>query len=76
MAAMPNPADPQHRSETYRGVQLSVWAYPHPKGWSWTYLAGDYQGRMRGALLADAGKALTQAMRAARARVDLEAPRG
>ena len=69
---MTNPHIPeqQQRTETYRGVKLLVIAQSQPNGrWTWAYVAGDYQGRLRGALLPTAEAALTQGLLAARARV-------
>jgi len=70
----PQPHVPRqaHRTETYRGVEISVDAYQQPRGtWTWSYIAGDYIGRMRGAQLPDADAALKRGMLAARARVDM-----
>lgn len=69
---MPAPHWPeqQRRSETHRGVEISVLAERQPSGrWVWSYLAGHMQGRLRGAQLASAEAALAQGMNAARARV-------
>ncbi len=68
---MPRPHIPeqQSRSETYRGVELNVWDREPNGRWTWAYVAGEYQGRQRGALLPTAEAALTQGMNAARARV-------
>ncbi len=71
---MPQPAPPlpeqRTRTDTYGGVELLVIAERQPTGrWVWSYLAGDMQGRLRGAQLDSAEKALVQGMNAARARV-------
>jgi hypothetical protein len=61
---MSNPriAEQQSRVETYRGVQISVVANrQQPSGsWTWTYVAGDLIGSMRGAQLPNADAALTR----------------
>jgi hypothetical protein len=46
-----------------------VWDREPNGRWTWAYVAGEYQGRQRGALLPTAEAALTQGMNAARARV-------
>jgi hypothetical protein len=65
------PLPEQHaRTDTYRGIELLVIVQRQPTGrWVWSYLAGDMQGRLRGAQLPTAEAALTQGMNAARARV-------
>jgi len=68
--ARPHIPQQQSRAETHRGVEVNVWAYREPNGhWTWAYVAGEYQGRLRGALLPTAEAALAQGMNAARARV-------
>jgi hypothetical protein len=68
--AKPHVPEQHTRTATYRGVELLVMAQSEPNGrWTWAYVAGEYQGRQRGALLPPAEAALAQGMNAARARV-------
>jgi len=68
--AKPHIPEQKSRSETYRGVELNVWASREPTGkWVWSYTAGMQWGRHRGAQLPSAEAALMQGMLAARTRV-------
>ena len=69
---MPNTPWPaqRHRSETYRGVEISVSAFRKPAGWSWAYVVYGLTGHSAGAMLPTAEAALNRGMLAARARVD------
>lgn len=64
--------DQQHRSETYRGHEISATAYEvRPGWWAWSYTVGDIAGQSaKAALLRTAEAALQRAPAAARVRVD------